>query len=163
MKNIGINMATNIKQIQMAFGSTAIELEIPQRNISSIILPSEPEKKEEATFLIKKALENPINSKRLSETINPNSRVAIIVSDVTRPTPTAKILPLLLEELYLGGAKNENICIVFALGLHRQQTEEESKKLVGEDIYNNIRCIQNDTRRCKPIGVTSRGTPIEIF
>src|SRR5690606_25485477 len=93
----------------------------------------------------------------------PDSRVAIIVSDVTRPTPTEKILPPLLEELYLGGAKDENITIVFALGLHRNQTEEESRRLVGEEIHKKIRCIQHDTSRCRRIGITSRGTPIEIF
>ena len=126
-------MTANTKKIPLAFGRTSVELEIPERNLSGIILPSEPETKEEGTFLIKKALENPIKSKRLSEIVNPNSKVAIIVSDVTRPTPTAKILPPLLEELYLGGAKNENITIVFALGLHRLQTEEECRQLVGKD------------------------------
>ena len=120
-------------------------------------------RKRKRAFLIKKALENPIKSQRLSEIVNPDSRIAIIVSDVTRPTPTAKLLPPLLEELYLGGAKDENITIVFALGLHRNQTEEESRKLVGEEIYEKIRCIQHDTRRCRHIGTTSRGTPIEIF
>jgi len=156
-------MTTNIKKIPLAFGNGVSELDIPEKNISSIILPSEPDKKEESALLIKKALENPVKSKRLSEIVNPDSRIGIIVSDVTRPTPTAKILPPLLEELYLGGAKDENITIIFALGLHRQQTEEESKKLVGEDIYKKIRCIQHDTSRCRRIGVTSRGTPIEIF
>jgi len=153
----------NTKTISLAFGNMALELDIPKRNMSSIILPSEPEKKESGDFLIKKALENPIKSKRLSEIVNPDSKVAIIVSDVTRPTPTEKILPPLLEELYLGGAKDENITIVFALGLHRNQTEEESRRLVGEDIHRKIRCIQHDTSRCRRIGITSRGTPIEIF
>ena len=156
-------MTANTKKIPLAFGSTALELDIPERNISRIILPSEPEIKEDPSFLIKKALENPVKSRHLSKIVNPDSEVAIIVSDVTRPTPTAKILPPLLEELYLGGAKDENIKIVFALGLHRQQTDEESKKLVGEEIYRKIRCIQHDTNRCRHIGVTSRGTPIEIF
>ncbi|AYK15749.1 MAG: nickel-dependent lactate racemase [Methanosarcina flavescens] len=153
----------NTKTISLAFGNMSLELDIPKRNMSSIILPSEPEKKERGDFLIKKALENPIKSKRLSEIVNPDSRVAIIVSDVTRPTPTEKILPPLLEELYLGGAKDENITIVFALGLHRNQTEEESRRLVGEEIHKKIRCIQHDTSRCRRIGITSRGTPIEIF
>jgi nickel-dependent lactate racemase len=156
-------MTTNIRNISFAFGHGVSELEIPEKNLSSLILPSEPDKKEDGALLIRKALENPINSRRLSELVNPDSRIAIIVSDVTRPTPTAKILPPLLEELYLGGARDENITIIFALGLHRQQTEEESKKLVGEDIYKKIRCIQHDTSRCRRIGVTSRGTPIEIF
>ena len=153
----------NTKTISLAFGNMSLELDIPKRNMSSIILPSEPEKKERGDFLIKIALENPIKSKRLSEIVNPDSRVAIIVSDVTRPTPTEKILPPLLEELYLGGAKDENITIVFALGLHRNQTEEESRRLVGEEIHKKIRCIQHDTSRCRRIGITSRGTPIEIF
>jgi lactate racemase len=156
-------MTANIKHIQLAFGNTAMELEIPEINISSVILPSEPENKEEAGFLIKKALENPIKSKRLSEIVEPDSRIVIIVSDITRPTPTAKILPPLLEELYLGGAKDKDISIVFALGLHRRQTEEESERLVGKEIYRKIRCIQHDTQRCKFIGVTSRGTPLEVL
>ena len=44
------DMTANTKKISLAFGSMALELEIPERNISSIILPSEPEKKEEASF-----------------------------------------------------------------------------------------------------------------
>jgi len=155
--------AANTKTISLAFGNMSLELDIPKRNISSIILPSEPEIKERGDFLIKKALENPIKSKRLSEIVNPNSKIAIIVSDITRPTPTGKILPPLLEELYLGGTKAENITIIFALGLHRNQNEEESRRLVGEEIYKKIRCIQHDTSRCRYIGTTSRGTPVEIF
>ena len=158
-----MSRTTKMESIPLAFGNMVIELEIPERNLFSIILPSEPEKREETAFLIKKALENPIKSRRLSEIVDPNTRIAILVSDVTRPTPTAKILPPLLEELYRGGAKDKNISIVFALGLHRKQTEEESKKLVGEEIYTKIVCIQHDTRRCQRIGVTSRGTPVEIF
>ena len=156
-------MTAKIKKIPLAFGRTVIELDIPERNILSIILPSEPEKKEDAAFLIKKALENPIKSRRLSEIVNPDSRVSIVVSDVTRPAPTAKILPPLLEELYHGGAKNENITIVFALGLHRLQTEEECRQLVGKEIFEKIRCIQHDRKRCRLLGETSFGTPVEIF
>ncbi|MGB9927755.1 MAG: lactate racemase domain-containing protein, partial [Methanosarcina sp.] len=158
-------MITNIKQIKqipLAYGNAAIELGIPENNLSSIILPSEPQEKKDAISLIKDALENPIKSKRLSEIVNPNCRIVIIVNDVTRPTPTAKLLSPLLEELYLGGAKDENITIVFALGLHRQQTEEECIKLVGREIFDRIRCIQHDREKCRHIGETSFGTPVEV-
>ncbi|WP_048128875.1 nickel-dependent lactate racemase [Methanosarcina sp. WH1] len=156
-------MMTNIKKIPLAFGSGIFELDIPEKNISSIIIPSEPEKKEDGAFLIRKALENPIQSKRPSEIVNPETRIAIIVSDLTRPTPTAKILPPLLEELYSGGARDENITIIFALGLHRQQTEEECRKLLGDEISKSIRVVQHDRRRCRHIGETSFGTPVEVF
>jgi len=156
-------MTTNTKKIPLAFGSGVFELNIPEKNISSLILPSEPEKMEDGALLIRKALEKPVNSKRLSEIVNPESRIAIIVSDVTRPTPTAKILPPLLEELYLGGARDENITIIFALGLHRQQTEEECRKLLGNEIFKSIRVVQHDRERCVHIGETSFGTPVEVF
>ncbi|AYK15748.1 MAG: nickel-dependent lactate racemase [Methanosarcina flavescens] len=156
-------MTANIKKIPLSFGSTGVEFEIPERNLASVILPLEPEIKEDPFSLVKKALENPIKSKRLSEIVNPDSRIAIIVSDVTRPTPTEKILPPLLEELYLGGAKDENITIIFALGLHRLQTEEECRQLVGEEIFEKIRCIQHDRKRCRYLGETSFGTPVEVF
>ncbi|WP_292378276.1 nickel-dependent lactate racemase [Methanosarcina sp. UBA289] len=156
-------MTKNVKTIPFAFGRGISELNIPEKNISSIILPSESEIKEEGASLIKKALETPIKCNRLSEIVNQDSKVAIIVSDVTRPTPTAKILPPLLEELYLGGAKDENITIVFALGLHRQQTEEECRQLVGKEIFEKIRCTQHDRKRCRLLGKTSFGTPVEVF
>jgi len=156
-------MTTNIKKIPLAFGNGISELNIPEKNFFSLILPSEPEKKDDETLLIRKALKNPIKSKRLSGIVNPESRIAIIVSDITRPTPTAKILPPLLEELYLGGARDENITIVFALGLHRQQTEEECRKLLGNEISRNIRFVPHDRNRCIHIGETSFGTPVEIF
>jgi lactate racemase len=156
-------MTEETKKISLAFGRTTIEFEIPKKNISSIILPSEPETREEEAVLIKKALETPVKSRRLSEIVNPDSKITIIVSDVTRPTPTAKILPPLLEELYIGGAKKENIVIVFALGLHRLQTEDECRKLVGNEIFENIRCIQHDRTRCRHVGETSFGTPVEVF
>ncbi|AAM31998.1 nickel-dependent lactate racemase family protein [Methanosarcina mazei] len=156
-------MTTNLKKILLAFGNGVSELNIPEKNLSSIILPSEPEEKDYEALLIKKALENPVKSRRLSEIVNPDSKISIIVSDVTRPTPTAKILPPLLEELYLGGAKDENITIVFALGLHRQQTEEECRKLLGNDVSRNIRFVQHDRNRCVHIGETSFGTPVEVF
>ena len=41
-------MIANTKTISFAFGSMALELDIPERNVSSIILPSEPEKKEKS-------------------------------------------------------------------------------------------------------------------
>ena len=158
-----MNMKTGMKKVDLPFGNGVIELEIPEENLSEIILPSEPESREDESSIVKKALSVPIGSRRLFELINPGSRIAVIVSDITRPTPSAKLLPPLLEELRLGGAKDENITIVFALGLHRKQTEEECRKLIGDDIFENFRCIQHDREHCRHIGETSFGTPIEIF
>jgi nickel-dependent lactate racemase len=158
-----MNMMINLKKIPLAFGNGKVNLDLPEKNLAAIILPSEPESKEDESLILKKALQNPIGSRRLSELVNPGSKIAILVSDVTRPTPSAKILLPLLEELRLGGAKDKNITIVFALGLHRQQTEEECRKLLGDEIFESIRVVQHDKDRCRHIGETSFGTPVEVF
>ena len=149
--------------INLPFGHGSINVNVPDENLAATIMPSELEVTEDGISLIKAALESPVNCARLSEIVVPDASVVIIVSDTTRPTPTAQMLPLLFEELYRGGITDENITIIFALGIHRNQTEEEMKKIVGEDVYKKIRCIEHDNTRCKNIGETSSGTPIDVF
>ncbi len=148
--------------IELPYGKGRTELDIPAANLDMIILPVS-ESKAGNKVSLKYALENPISSKRLSGIVHPGSSVAVVVSDTTRPVPTSKIIPSVLDELNLGGVKDNDITIIFALGLHRQQTDDEMKKLVGEDVFSRIRCIQHDTARCRHIGETSRGTPVEVM
>lgn len=76
--------------------------------------------------------------------------------------PTWKVMPALLDELYAAGVKKENISLVFALGSHRRHTEEEQRHLAGDRAWNEITCVDGDTADCVHIGITSRGTPVDI-
>jgi len=53
--------------------------------------------------------------------------------------------------------------VVFALVSHRKHTEEEKKYLVGEEVYNKVQCVDSDPSDFVHMGVTSRGTPVDIF
>ena len=108
------------------------------------------------------ALENPIGSKRLKDIVKPGEKIAIITSDITRPMPTYKVMPALIEELEAGGVKPCDITLVFALGSHRKQTPEEQKRLAGEYAYNKINVVDSDIDDCVHMGVTSSGTPVDI-
>jgi nickel-dependent lactate racemase len=112
---------------------------------------------------VRRALATPINSKKLSEIVKPGEKIVIVTSDITRPMPSRVVIPLVLEELDLAGVKYEDITVVFALGSHRKHTEDEKKYLVGEEVYNKVRCIDSDPSDCKHMGVTKRGTPVDIF
>jgi len=85
--------------------------------------------------IILKALQNPISRERLSKIVQPGDKVSIIVSDTTRPVPTALMLPPLLNKLLAANVEKEDITIVFALGIHRYHTEKEKRSIVGQDIY----------------------------
>lgn len=142
----------------LPFGRTEVSVDIPSKYKARIIGPgnaaSVPDEKTE----IEKALRNPINSRRLSEIARHGKKAVIIVSDTTRPTPTAKLLPPLLSEL----SGVEDITVIFGLGIHRKQTEDEKKRILGE-LYGKVNSIEHDVNDCIYIGTTSRGTPVEIF
>ena len=87
---------------------------------------------------------------------------SIVVSDVTRPCPSYRFLPALLEEL--SPLPPEDISILFALGGHRAHTAEEQRRLVGEEVAaSGVRLVDLDAARCVPVGTTSRGTRLEVF
>lgn len=144
----------------LPYGNTEISVDIPPecsvKVIKQVFVPAA----EDEIRLIKKALENPINSMRLSEIAEHGKKAIIIVSDTTRPTPTAKLLLPLISELEDGGV--EDIMVIFGLGIHRKQTEEEKKKILGE-LYDKIKSIEHDVNDCVYLGTTERGTPVEIF
>jgi nickel-dependent lactate racemase len=111
---------------------------------------------------VARALQEPIGTPRLSQIVKKGETVAIVTSDITRPLPSYQILPLILDELALAGVEKKDITIVFGLGSHRKQKPEEQKKLVGEAVYHDVKCIDGDDSDCVHYGVTSRGTPVDI-
>lgn len=112
---------------------------------------------------VKRALQDPIGTGRLSTLVKPGEKIVIITSDITRPMPSKLALPPIIEELLAAGIPYGDITVVFGLGSHRKHTEEEKKYLVGEEIYSRVKCVDSDVNRCRMLGTTSRGTPVEIF
>ena len=149
-------------KLRYGFGNGFQEVEVPEENLigelhANPVLPGLSEAEEVA-----RALREPIGTPRLRDIVHPGEKIAVITSDVTRPMPTAKVMPLLLDELYAGGARPEDITLVFALGSHRRQSEEEHRKLAGERAFREIRCIDSDPNDCISYGTTSYGTPVDI-
>ncbi len=143
--------------LRIPYGKGKLCIELPSTCDVNIAVPRELRASDEIRE-IERAIRNPINSMRLSEIAREGENAVIIVNDITRSTPTAKLLPPLISELYANGVKD--IVIVFGLGLHRKQTEEEKKFITGGV---NLKSIEHDINNCVYIGSTSRGTPVEIF
>lgn len=145
------------------FCKTFKDFSIPDQNILVELKPNEVKVELTGAAEVENAIRNPVGSKRLYELVSPGERIVIITSDITRPLPSKYILPALLEELQLGGVDLEDVTVVFALGSHRKHTEEEMKYLVSEAVHSKVRCIDSDMGKCVRMGVTSSGTPVDIF
>ena len=146
----------------MGFGAGQLSFSLPDVNLLDELVPNEIEIELSGEAEVRRALSSPIGTPLLRDIVKPGETVAIITSDITRPLPSYVLLPSLLDELYAAGIKKEDITLVFALGSHRKHTEAEMIKLVGERAFSEIRCIDGDPTDCVHLGVTSRGTPVDI-
>ncbi len=149
--------------MQLEYGKTTIEFEVPEGRLLRVLNAHNVELPSDEMECVRNAIENPIGSKKLNELVKPGMKVAIVTSDITRPFPNAKVLPLVIEKLNNAGIPDKDIVTVFALGSHRKHTEEEKKYLVGEKLYNRIECIDSDPNDCVHLGKTSKGTDVDIF
>lgn len=149
-------------EFEIGFGAAPQRVWVPDENLLDVLVPNEVQAERTGTACVEQALRNPIDAPRLRELARTGQKVAVIASDLTRPVPSYKILPAILDELQAAGVAEEDITVVFALGSHRRQTPGEMKKLVGEAVYNRIRCIDGDADDCLHMGVTTLGTPVDI-
>jgi len=149
-------------EIKLGYSKAFFTLNIANENLSDLILPVKPSGEKSESEIIAESLANPIGTGTIKDIILPDDKVAVITSDITRPVPSWRILPFVLDEIKGCGVADENIVIVFALGSHRAHTEEEKIKLVGEDIYNRYTCIDSDPADCLLMGKTGAGTEVSI-
>lgn len=149
-------------KLKIPYGKSKIELDIPDENLENIIEDDKKQKEKiYETGVIKKALSNPVGSDKLKDLATGKKKAVILVSDITRPCPSKKFLPFLINELKKGGI--DLITIIFGLGIHRLHTFEERVRLSGNYALNNAALIDSDQDRCELVGTTSRGTPVEVF
>jgi nickel-dependent lactate racemase len=94
--------------------------------------------------LLEKALSQPLNSPPLSELALKAKRWVILVDDIARPTPAAKMLGILLPYLQERGLSLENLTIVVAVGTHTRMTNDQLELKIGKEIFTSCNVIQHD-------------------
>ncbi len=87
-----------------------------------------------STSEIERAFAEPIGTPRISELARGKRSAAIVVDDLSRPTPAAQIIPYLLRELAAAGVPKSETRFVVGGGSHRPLTEAEVAKKLGPDI-----------------------------
>ena len=134
-------------KLKIPYDKNYLEFDIPLPKENIIILEcKDPSPIYDLKIMVKNALTNPIKSKRLSEIVHSNDKVALMFDDWTRPTPVSKIMPIVLEEIKKGGVKDENIILICGNGMHDQNymTEERLIKKLGKEIFSRCQVISND-------------------
>ncbi|WXG46924.1 MAG: nickel-dependent lactate racemase [Candidatus Atabeyarchaeum deiterrae] len=149
---------------EVPFGSSKIGFDLPKGwEILKSAAPKPASKVPDEEKEIKMSIERPIGSKRLSELVTRNKKIAIIVDDISRPTPISKIMPKLLDELLGAGANTEKMFVIFGCAIHRKLEALDMEARLGRNIIPRIRAINSDLQNdLIELGKTSFGTPIAV-
>jgi nickel-dependent lactate racemase len=70
----------------------------------------------------------------------------IAVTDLTRASPDAALVPPLLDELNRGGIPDERITVIVAIGLHRPTTGPEKREKLGDRVVDRVRVVDSEGR-----------------
>lgn len=137
-----------------------LEAKIDDERLAGIVEPNEVEIGNE-TEVIRKALANPIGSTSLSEFLKDAKDVLFIVNDPTRPTPTARVLEIIEEDI-----SGCNVGFIVATGVHRAPTEEEYIQIFSEKYYarykDRIFLHDGKNSECVFLGTSKNGTEMWV-
>jgi nickel-dependent lactate racemase len=149
-----------LTQHTLKYGLEKVPLRLAAKTIKAPKLRNLPDPAAE----VRRALTHPIGACLLQEIVQPGERVAIVTSDITRYTGSEIYLPVLVEELNQCGIPDDDLEFIIALGIHRKQSAEEHRKILGP-LYGRIRVYDHecdDPEQLVDLGTTSTGLPIQI-
>lgn len=112
---------------------------------------------------IREALASTIGTAPLRELARGRRSAAILVDDLSRPTPAFRLLPYVLQELAEAGIPEDQVCIIGAVAAHRPMTRDDFIKKVGADIVDRVQILNHNAYgNVDLVGHSSRGIPIFI-
>ena len=108
-------------------------------------------------------LASPVGTAPLRALAAGKRQVVILFDDLDRPTPVARVVPLVLEQLHAGGIEDEQIRFVSAPGSHRLLSLEEVSLKLGAEVCRRYPFYNHNLfDHVVEVGRTSLGTPVWI-
>lgn len=127
-----------MKEFKLPYYKGHIAFSIDEKRVNGVLVSHSEEYVPKFTQekLVENALENPVNSEKLSCLAVGKKRIVIISSDHTRPVPSKITMPILLKEIRKNN-KDVRITILVATGMHRPTTTDELIDKYGKEIVDN--------------------------
>ncbi len=148
-------------RVHLAYGKSGLDIDVPAAR-TTIVEPRFVPPLPDPRAALRRALAAPIGSPPLCELVGPHDTVGIVVSDITRPMPTAEVVRAIMGEL--PQTPPENVTIFVGLGTHRAMTADEVSIVLG-DLAQRYRVSQTDCRDAAAfttVGHSRHGAPISF-
>ncbi|HWE89870.1 MAG TPA: lactate racemase domain-containing protein [Pseudonocardiaceae bacterium] len=145
-----------------------LELEFPRKNLLAAIYPEEPRAVPDTTAEARRAFSQPVAGPPLAQLLDGGRSITVVIDNQFRPTPAAKILPAVLDEIERAGTTKATVITGNGKVFPLSATDIEQK--VGRENLARmerlgIPLLQNDPLNYDAytyLGITSRGTPAYV-
>ena len=132
-------------RIGLPCGRDRLEISLPDdRDRVSVLEAEHLPRLENPSQALARGLAEPLAGPPLAELAQGRGDAVVVVSDITRPAPNRAILPPLLEVLERAGLARERITILVATGMHRPNTREELRSMLGPEVAEGYRVANHD-------------------
>ncbi len=128
-------------KIHLQYGREGLDVEVPGNDVTILSPHFVPGLQNEHQGFID-AVRAPIQAEPLREIVRSGEHIAIVIADVTRPLPSARLLPWIFAELSHVPAKD--FTVIIGNGTHRACTDAEIELLVGPEIARDYRVVNHD-------------------
>jgi len=157
--------------VHLAYGEHGLDVELPDGTV--VIEPPRIAAVADPQRAVADAIERPIGAPPLRQLVRAGNgstrlttgKVAIVVSDLTRPVPNRVLLPPILETVHSAGVPREDVVIVIATGMHRESTTDEIERILGPEIaaaYEVVNHVGRDKSTLKYLTTTARGVEVRL-
>jgi nickel-dependent lactate racemase len=127
--------------VHLAYGKHGLDVSLPSTDQTTILEPRYVPGLPDEGAAMRAALRAPTGAPRMRDLVSPDTSVAIVFSDLTRPQPRKRMLPLLLDEIDV--VPPQRITLINGLATHRPNTQAELREMIGDVILDRYRVIQH--------------------
>ncbi len=134
-----------MKKVQFEYGQGFLEADLPDE--TEIFIPGEtvpdPPHLADPAAATRESILNPIGMRPIADLVGPAARVTIVFPDRVKggfqPNSHRKVsIPLVIDECLKAGVFREDIRLICSNGLHRKNTDEELRAILGAEIYDSF-------------------------
>ena len=134
-----------MKKLAFEYGQGVMEANLPDQ--IDVFIPGEtvpdPPCLQDIEAETKKSILNPIGMPPIANLVKPGSKVTIVFPDRVKGgfqenSHRKAAIPIIIAELLKAGADKKDIKLICSNGLHRKNTREEIKSLLGEKVFNEF-------------------------
>ena len=150
-------------EVWLPYNNTEVVAKVSNDNFLEIINGKEVQGVDNPSKVISNSIDNPVSGLKLEESGKSGNKIAIVIDDETRPSPSHIILPCLINKLNHLGIEDDNITIIVGSGMHSSSLDK-IRLLIGEEYSKRFNIVIHDcnSNDLVNIGKTSFGTEVYI-